>query len=428
MCREKAHGLSGYVPDPFWAELPYTDIHLSITPDILHQLYSGVFAHMLKWCKDCMHKGELDERVKRLPPSHGIHYFHKGLSVLANATGSERKQIAKILLGCIIGDVPKEVIQLCCALLNFIYLAQYSSHSKETLGYMRQALEDFHKHKEVIIRLGIREDFYLPKLHSLIHYVTSIMLFGATDNYNTEMFERLHAQYVKPAYRATNRRDERPQMLRWLTRQERVEGFKNTLKLLNGKKDNIDSALKTKDGRPFMLAKRCPFPNKRLRDIEETHNSKWFSYYLKVFLKKNGAIVFQGNRQQTIINYRLPFDVVNVWTLVKIRHKDIQGLDEEKQTDDSFHASPARPELKGTSKYARFDTILVDIEKRDIDDTGLEGNTLCSDEIKFYSVLKIIQVQKLEGLVWCLPSQKDLLHSIVMHLKSTSFMWSGSGQ
>ena len=146
-----------------------------------------------------MHKGELDERVKRLPPSHGIHYFHKGLSVLANATGSERKQNAKILLGCIIGDVPKEVIQLCCALLNFIYLAQYSSHSKETLGYMRQALEDFHKHKEVIIRLGIREDFYLPKLHSLIHYVTSIMLFGATDNYNTEMFERLHAQYVKPA-------------------------------------------------------------------------------------------------------------------------------------------------------------------------------------------------------------------------------------
>ena len=109
MCREKAHGLSGYVPDPFWAELPYTDIHLSITPDILHQLYSGVFAHMLKWCKDCMHKGELDERVKRLPPSHGIRYFHKGLSVLANATGSERKQTAKILLGCIIGDVPKEV-------------------------------------------------------------------------------------------------------------------------------------------------------------------------------------------------------------------------------------------------------------------------------------------------------------------------------
>ena len=54
VCCEKEHGLSGYVPDPFWAELPYTDIHLSITPDVLHQLYSGVFAHMLSWCKDCI--------------------------------------------------------------------------------------------------------------------------------------------------------------------------------------------------------------------------------------------------------------------------------------------------------------------------------------------------------------------------------------
>ena len=80
-------------------------------------------------------------------------------------------------------------------------------------------------------------------------------------------------------------------------------------------------------------------------------------------MKKNGAIVFQGNRQQIISNYRLPFDAVNVWTLVKTQHKDIQCLDEEKQTDDSSHAPPARLELKGTSKYARFDTILVDIEK-----------------------------------------------------------------
>ena len=49
--------------------------------------------------KDCMHKGELDERGKRLPPSHGIHYFHKGLSVLANATGSEKIRLLRYFLG-----------------------------------------------------------------------------------------------------------------------------------------------------------------------------------------------------------------------------------------------------------------------------------------------------------------------------------------
>ena len=376
VCREKEHGLSGYVPDPFWADLPYTDIHLSITPDILHQLYSGVFAHMLKWCKDCMQKGELDERVKCLPLSHGIRHFPKGFSVLANITGSERKQMAKVLLGCIIGCVPKHVIQICRALLEFVYLAQYSSHSKETLEYMNDALEEFHQYKQVVVDLGIRDNFCLPKLHALLHYIPSIKLFGATDNYNTEMFERLHAEYIKPAYRATNKRDERLQMLKWLTRQERVEGFKMLLMLQNGKNGSIGSVLKTIDGRPFLLAKRCPYPNRRISQIEETHNAIWFSYYLKVYLKKCGAIDYHGNRQQTVLDYELPFNMINIWTLVKIRHKDIQGLDENMQTEDSFHATPARPDLKGAARHARFDTILVDVEEKDKEETGLYGNNI----------------------------------------------------
>ena len=114
---------------------------------------------------------------------------------------------------------------------------------------MQEALEEFHEHKGVIIQLGIRSDFHLPKLHSLIHYCSSIKLFGATDNYNTEMFERLHAEYVKPAYRSTNRQDERIQMLKWYTRKERVEGFRSILRLKSKKKDNSKSALKTIDGR-----------------------------------------------------------------------------------------------------------------------------------------------------------------------------------
>ena len=168
--------------------------------------------------------------------------------MLANITGAERKQMAKILLGSIIGGVPRQVVQLCRALLDFIYLAQYSSHSKETLVYMREALEGIHKHKQVIIELEIWENFHLPKLHSLLHYVESIRLFETTDNYNTEMLEWLHAEYPKPTFCSTNERDERPQMLKWYTRQERVEGFESYLKLQSEKKDDIRSTLKTKDG------------------------------------------------------------------------------------------------------------------------------------------------------------------------------------
>ena len=47
---------------------------------------------------------------------------------------------------------------------------------------------------------------------------------------------------------------DRPQMLKWYTQQERVEGFESYLKLQSEKKDDIRSTLKTKDGRPFIMA------------------------------------------------------------------------------------------------------------------------------------------------------------------------------
>ena len=215
-------GVGGGVFLPFWHGFPHCDIHHSITPDVLHQLYQGVFKHMLEWLGSLMSEEELDACIRSLPPCYGLRHFKNGWSTLGQIGGKDRKHMARVLLGCMIGKVPRDVIISYRSLLDFIYLAQYPSHDDITLGYMDDALKEFHQHKEVLFNLGVREHLDIPKIHSLLHYVDSITWFGTTDNYNTEMMERFHIDFCKEGWYASNRRNEMPQMISWLTRREKV--------------------------------------------------------------------------------------------------------------------------------------------------------------------------------------------------------------
>ena len=61
MCMDD--NVSGSVYKPFWEGLPHTDIHTAITPDVLHQIYQGVFKHLTNWCRRIMDEGELDKHI-----------------------------------------------------------------------------------------------------------------------------------------------------------------------------------------------------------------------------------------------------------------------------------------------------------------------------------------------------------------------------
>jgi Plavaka transposase len=214
---------------PFWESLPHADIFISITPDVLHQLLQGVIKRLISWLVGIFGPTEIDARCRAMPPNHKIMLFTKGITTLSRVSGHVHKKMCCILLGLIV-DLPipggcdsTRLVRAVRALLDYLYLAQYQCHTSDTLNQLHDALSAFHDNKSIFTDLGVREHFNIPKLHSLTHYISSIRLFGTTDNYNTEQTERLHIDFAKEAYRATNRKDIYYQMTTWLQRREKIQ-------------------------------------------------------------------------------------------------------------------------------------------------------------------------------------------------------------
>ncbi|PPR07087.1 hypothetical protein CVT26_005304, partial [Gymnopilus dilepis] len=364
-----SHNVAGGVFAPFWKDLPYTDIHKSITPDVLHQLYQGIFKHLIGWCQRILGEKILDQRIQSLPLGYGLRQFKNGISKLSQISGSERKNMAKILLGCLVGLMAHQGLKAVKALLDFIYLAQYTAHSKETLDYMKDALNEFHRNKQYFIDVQCREHLNLPKLHSLLHYVDSIELFGTTDNYNTEMFERLHIDFTKHGWRATNQRDEFPQMIRWLSRQEKITYFNTTLDLkLQAKKEQplhqssltsgtTQSAQKATTiplvsvpHRPLKAVAKYPhYPRCAISLIQQRHDAPDFSFHLKKYLS-----TFQDTRftNRSLVASSLPFAHLDVYKMFRFRPEALQDGEEEKDTVKAVPRSKKFP-------HGRFDTVVV---------------------------------------------------------------------
>ncbi|KIO24757.1 hypothetical protein M407DRAFT_51577, partial [Tulasnella calospora MUT 4182] len=211
------------VNKPFWADLPFSNIFMAFPPDILHQLHKGIFKdHLFSWCQTIMGEKEMDKRYISMPSHPSLRHFKHGISKVSQWTGNEYKQMEKVFLGAIAGAVPRQTFQAAKALLDFIYLAQQPSLDEDDLSKLDKLLETFHQLKDKGAFADVRDHFNIPKLHALIHYTALIHLHGTPDGYNTETPERLHIDYAKSGYRASNKKDYTKQMTTFMSRMEAV--------------------------------------------------------------------------------------------------------------------------------------------------------------------------------------------------------------
>ncbi|KAG8716653.1 hypothetical protein FRC08_009076 [Ceratobasidium sp. 394] len=212
---------------PWWGDLPHVNFATCVTPDLLHQLYQGVFkSHLVRWLKFLVGDDTLDERFEAMPQAEGLRHFAKGISSVQQWTGRESKEMVAQILPAVAGDLAPELTQLVRSVIDFIFRAHASSMTDTDLADLEQDLDTFHQLKDILVRKGFYQSKArfdrIPKFHMLSHYVDSIRALGTPDGYNTEVPEHLHIEYAKNPWRASNKVKPMNQMLKYIQRQEAI--------------------------------------------------------------------------------------------------------------------------------------------------------------------------------------------------------------
>lgn len=111
------------------------------------------------------------------------------------------------------GHVPRDIVRTFRAFLEFCYLVRRNIITETTLLEIQDALERFHRYREVFKTIGIISTFSLPRQHSLKHYIHHIRHFGAPNGLCSSITENKHIKAVKEPWRRSSRYKALGQML-----------------------------------------------------------------------------------------------------------------------------------------------------------------------------------------------------------------------
>ena len=142
------------------------DLHV---PDLLHTIYLGLFKHMMDWIQGFLKKhGGLqafDDTWETLPQYPGFFVPKKAYLEVTQWQGKERRNLARCLLGVLAMALwqpdSTPVIPFNCALkcvralVDFNMMAQYDSHTDESMAYMNDYLGRFHQMKNIFLEFRV---------------------------------------------------------------------------------------------------------------------------------------------------------------------------------------------------------------------------------------------------------------------------------
>lgn len=116
-------------------------------------------------------------------------------------------------LPAIEGYVPLDVVRTLRAFLEFCYLVRRNVITDDTLDEIDDALNRFHRYREIFRSTGVISSFALPRQHAMKHYPALIRQYGAPNGLCSSITESKHIKAVKQPYRRTNRHNALGQML-----------------------------------------------------------------------------------------------------------------------------------------------------------------------------------------------------------------------
>ena len=133
------------------------DLHI---PDMLHTVYLGLFKHMMDWIQGFLKEhGRLqafDEVWKALPPYPGFLVPKKAYWEVAQWQGKEMRNLGCSILGVLAVAlrqpqssqvIPfKHALGCVRGLADSSMLAQYRSHTSDTIAYIEDYLDRFVTH------------------------------------------------------------------------------------------------------------------------------------------------------------------------------------------------------------------------------------------------------------------------------------------